>query len=498
MTRHILALDQGTTSSRAILFRDDGGIVAIGQHEFPPIFPRPGWVEHDPEAIWRAQLRAARDVIDRSGITASQLDAIGITNQRETVVVWDRRTLAPVANAIVWQDRRTAAICEELRSRGLEDFIYERTGLVIDAYFSGTKLAWLLDTVPDARARAERGELAAGTIDSWLIARLTNGAAHVTDPTNASRTMLYNINRRGWDEDLLDILRVPAAVLPAVCPSSGDFGVTAAEYLGVAIPIAGVAGDQQAAMVGQACFEPGATKNTYGTGSFLLLVTGDRPSGDTAGMLTTLLAAGGGPGPGFALEGSIFVAGAAVQWLRDGLGLIRSSAEAETVASSVPSSDGVYVVPAFTGLGAPHWDMYARGAIFGLTRGSSSAHIVRATLESIAFQAVDVIRSMEQASGVPIDELRVDGGAAANDLLMQLQADYLGRPVVRPQVIETTAAGAAYLAGLAAGVWRDLSEIAGHWRSDRRFEPSISDAERGAALAGWHRAVERTRGWLDE
>lgn len=498
MARHILALDQGTTSSRAILFRDDGSIASIGQHEFPQIFPQPGWVEHDPEAIWQSQLRAARDAIEQSHIRPSQIDAIGITNQRETVVLWDRRTLEPVANAIVWQDRRTAQTCEDLRDRGLADVIYERTGLVIDAYFSGTKLAWLLDTVPDARARAARGELAAGTIDAWLIARLTNGTVHATDPTNASRTMLFNINRREWDAELLRVLRVPAEVLPAVRPSAGDFGVTATEHLGAAIPIAGVAGDQQAAMVGQACFEPGAVKNTYGTGSFLLLVTGVRPSGDTAGMLTTLLAAGGGTGPGYALEGSIFVAGAAVQWLRDGLGLIQSSAETEVLAASVASSEGVYVVPAFAGLGAPHWDMYARGAIFGLTRGSSRAHIVRATLESIAFQAVDVIRSMEQASGERIEELRVDGGATANNLLMQMQADYLGRPVIRPKVIETTAAGAAYLAGLSSGIWRDLSEIAAHWRTDRRFEPTIDEAERRNAMAGWRRAVERTRGWLDE
>jgi glycerol kinase len=498
MTRYVLALDQGTTSSRAILFRDDGGIVAVGQHEFPQIYPQPGWVEHDPEALWRSQLRAARDAIEGGGISPSQIAAIGIANQRETVVLWDRRTLEPVANALVWQDRRTAPHCEDLRSRGLEGMIAERTGLVIDAYFSGTKLAWLLDNVPGARLRAERGELAAGTIDAWLIARLTNGGVHATDPTNASRTMLFDIDRCAWDEDLLRLLRVPAAVLPDVRPSCGDFGVTAAEHLGAPIAITGVAGDQQAALVGQGCFAPGAAKNTYGTGSFLLLVTDGRPAGNTDGLLTTLTAAGIVPGPAYALEGSIFITGAAVQWLRDGLGLIASAAESEAVAASVATSDGVYVVPAFVGLGAPHWDMYARGAILGLTRGSSKGHIVRATLESIAFQSVDVIESMERASGVRIEALQVDGGATANDLLMQMQADYLGRPVDRPAITETTAAGAAYLAGLSAGIWRSLADVAALRRIERRFEPAISEAERQAALAGWRRAVDRTKGWLDE
>jgi glycerol kinase len=430
-------------------------------------------------------------------VPAAAVAAVGIANQRETVVLWERESLRPVANAIVWQDRRTAPACEALREQGLERRIAERTGLVIDAYFSGTKLAWLLDTIPGARARAERGELAAGTVDSWLIARLTNGALHATDRTNASRTMLFDIDRCAWDDDLLAMLNVPRSVLPEVRASSGEFGVAAAEHLGAALPIAGVAGDQQAALAGQTCFTPGTAKNTYGTGSFLLLVTDGRPAGDTAGLLTTLTAVGSGRQPGYALEGSIFITGAAVQWLRDGLGLIESAAESEAVAASVPSSEGVYVVPAFVGLGAPHWDMYARGTILGLTRGTQRAHIVRATLESIAFQTVDVIEAMERVSGVRLEELRVDGGAVANDLLMQIQADLLGRPVVRPAVIETTAAGAAYLAGLSAGVWHGLADLTAHWRVERRFEPAMAAAERQAALAGWRRAVERSRGWLD-
>jgi len=496
MTRYVLALDQGTTSSRAIVFRDDGTVAAVAQEEFPQIFPRPGWVEHDPEAIWRSQVGAARAALAVLGAASGEVVALGIANQRETAVVWERETLRPIANAIVWQDRRTAPACEELRARGLEPLIAKRTGLVIDAYFSATKIAWLLDNVPGARARAERGELAAGTVDSWLIARLTNGAVHATDHTNASRTMLFDIDRLEWDEDLAVALGVPRAMLPEVHASAHVYGV-AAEHLGVALPIAGVAGDQQAAMVGQACFAPGMAKNTYGTGCFLLLVTEGRPAGDTGGLVTTLTASRAGERPGYALEGSVFVAGAAIQWLRDGLGLIGSAAESEALAASVQSSDGVYVVPAFVGLGAPHWDMYARGAILGLTRGTGRAQIVRATLESIAFQSVDVVRTMERVAGVPLSELRVDGGATANDLLMQMQADLLGRPVVRPAVIETTALGAAYLAGLSVGLWSGLSEVARHWREDRRFEPAIGPAERDAALAGWERAVERARGWLD-
>jgi glycerol kinase len=497
MARYILALDQGTTSSRAIVFRDDGGIAAIGRRRLPQVFPQPGWVEQDPEDIWRTQLAAARDALTAGGMDPSEVAAVGIANQRETVVLWERETLRPIANAIVWQDRRTAAECEDLGRRGAERLIVQRTGLVIDAYFSATKIAWLLDHVPGARARAERGELSAGTVDSWLLARLTNGAVHATDPTNASRTMLFDIDRCAWDRELLSLLRVPEAVLPDVRPSASIFGATATEHLGVRLPIAGVAGDQQAALFGQGCDAPGMAKNTYGTGSFLLLVTDGRPAGDTAGLLTTLTATLPERQPGYALEGSIFITGAAVQWLRDGLGVIGSAEESELVAASVPTSDGVFVVPAFVGLGAPYWDMYARGTILGLTRGTTRAHIVRATLESIAFQTVDVVRTMEMVAGVELHELRVDGGAAENDLLMQIQADLLGRPVVRPSVIETTAAGAAYLAGLTTGVWAGSSEPAWNRSADRRFEPRMPRAERDHALAGWHRAVERARGWLD-
>jgi len=495
--RFLLALDQGTTSSRALVFRDDGTVAGSDQHEFTQFFPHPGWVEHDPEEIWTSQLAAARGALEAAGVTAADLAAVGIANQRETTLLWERETLRPVANAIVWQDRRTAPACEALRAAGHAALIGARTGLVIDAYFSGTKLAWLLDHVPGARRRAERGELAFGTVDSWLIARLTNGAVHATDQTNASRTMLYDIDRRTWDDDLLAALDVPRAVLPDVRPSASEFGTIVAEHLGAALPIAGVAGDQQAALFGQACFAPGMAKNTYGTGCFLLLVTDGRPAGETNGLITTLTASASGDHPGYALEGSVFVAGAAVQWLRDGLGLIESAAESETVAAQVRSSEGVYVVPAFVGLGAPYWDMYARGTIVGLTRGTGRAQIVRATLDAIAYQTRAVVEAMEAASGVPLAELRVDGGASANDLLMQIQADVLGRPVVRPAVTETTALGAASLAGLTSGFWRDLPELAGRWRMERRFEPVISPAERDAGYVGWGRAVERARGWLD-
>ena len=497
MTRYILALDQGTTSSRAMVFGEDGRIVAIDQREFPQYFPEPGWVEHDPEEIWRSQIAAAQGAIAAAGVDARDIAAVGITNQRETALLWERATLQPIGRAIVWQDRRTAAACEALRQDGLAPLIAARTGLVIDAYFSGPKVAWLLDHIPGARDRAERGDLAFGTVDSWLIARLTNGAVHATDATNASRTMLYDIERCAWDDELSAALRVPAAVLPEVYPSAHRFGVTAAEHLGAALPIMGVAGDQQAALFGQACFEPGMAKNTYGTGCFLLLVTDGRPAGDTAGLLTTLTAQTTSGRPGYALEGSIFIAGAAIQWLRDGLGLLRTAAESETVAASVPSSEGVYVVPAFVGLGAPYWDMYARGTIVGLTRGTGRGHIVRATLDAIAYQTRDVVEAMERASGVPLTELRVDGGATANDLLLQIQADVLGRPVVRPAITETTALGAACLAGLAAGVWQGLPELAARWRPDRRFEPRWSAAERDTAYDGWRRAVGRSRGWLD-
>jgi len=497
MTRFILALDQGTTSSRAIVFRDDGTIVGVGQREFGQLFPQPGWVEHDPEEIWRSQIVAAKDAIAGAGVAPGDISTLGIANQRETVVLWERETLRPLANAIVWQDRRTAEACERLRADGLEGLIRARTGLVIDAYFSAPKVAWLLDNLAGARERAERGELAAGTIDTWLIARLTNGTVHATDRTNASRWMVFDIDRGAWDADLLAALRIPGAVLPEVRPSAGEFGRCAPEHLGAALPIAGVAGDQQASLFGQVCVRPGMAKNTYGTGCFLLLVTDGRPKEDTAGLITTLTAAPPGGDAAYALEGSIFVAGAAVQWLRDGLGLIRTAAESEPVARSVTSSEGVYVVPAFVGLGAPHWDMYARGTVVGLTRGTGRAQLVRATLESIAYQTRDVVEAMEGVSGVALAELRVDGGAATNDLLMQMQADILGQTVVRPAVTETTALGAAALAGLAAGVWASLPELEARWRVDRRFEPAMLAAEREAAYVGWRRAVDRARGWLD-
>lgn len=497
MTRYLLALDQGTTSSRAAVVDERGWVVALEQCEFPQVFPRPGWVEHDPEQIWASQIEAARGAIAAAGIEAGAIAALGIANQRETAMLWERETLRPLANAIVWQDRRTAAACDELRERGLATLVAERTGLVIDAYFSGTKVAWLLDHLPGARERARRGEIAFGTVDSWLMARLTNGRVHATDRTNAARTMLYNIDRCEWDTDLLRELDIPAAVLPRVMPSAHRFGVAAAEHLGAALPISGVAGDQQAAAFGQACFAPGAAKNTYGTGCFLLLVTAERPRGETAGLLTTLTASTSAGHPGYALEGSIFVAGAAVQWLRDQLGLIATAAESEAIAASVESTDGVYVVPAFTGLGAPYWDMYARGTIVGLTRGSGRGQVVRATLESIAYQTRDVVEAMQTASGVRLDELKVDGGATANNLLMQMQADVLGRPVLRPRVTETTALGAAYLAGLAEGVWPDANQVTERWQLDQRFEPVWTETERGPAYAGWRRAVERARGWAD-
>ena len=493
MPRYVLALDQGTTSSRAIVFDEGGAALAEGRRGFRQHFPQPGWVEHDPEEIWRSQLGAARDALATSGIAPAEISAIGITNQRETTVLWERETLRPIANAIVWQDRRTALACEALKADALAPIVGRRTGLVIDAYFSGTKVAWLLDNVPGARRRAEQGELAFGTVDAWLIARLTNGAVHATDRTNASRTMLYDIDRCAWDDELLGALRVPASVLPEVRPSAGTFGVAAAEHLGAALPVTGVAGDQQAALFGQACFAPGMAKNTYGTGCFLLLVCEGRPMGSTGGMLTTLVASPEDGHPGYALEGSIFIAGAAVQWLRDGLGLIATAEESEPVAASVMSSEGVYVVPAFVGLGAPYWDMHARGLITGLTRGTGRGHIVRATLESIAYQTRDVVEVMEAAGGVPLAELRVDGGASANDLLMQMQADTLNRTVIRPTIRETTALGAAYLAGLSAGVWQNLSELTARWREERRFEPRIPAAAREAAYAGWRRAIERAR-----
>ena len=488
MAEFVLALDQGTSSSRAILFDRSGRPVASAQQPFEQIYPQPGWVEHDPEAIWRTQLETAREAMRSAGAGADDVAAIGITNQRETTVVWDVDG-RPIANAIVWQDRRTAGTCEELRRRGLEPLFRERTGLLIDPYFSGTKVKWLLDNVPEARKRAEAGQLRFGTVDAWLIYRLTG--AHATDCTNASRTLMYDIFRRRWDEELLSALDVPRSMLPEVRPSSGLFGETT--LLGGSIPVAGVAGDQQAALFGQACFSPGMAKNTFGTGAFLLMNVGYRRVASE--RLVTTIAWGIDDDITYALEGSIFIAGAAVQWLRDEMGLIETSEESESLAASVPDSNGVYLVPAFVGLGAPHWDPHARGALLGLTRGANRAHVVRAALESLAYQSRDVIDAVEADSGVQLDELRVDGGAAANDLLLQMQADILGRDVVRPAVTETTALGAAYLAGLATGFWKGRQEVTANWREDRRFSPRMAADRREELYAGWQRAVERAKGW---
>jgi glycerol kinase len=491
---YVLALDQGTTSSRAIVFDAEGSAVAFAQGEFRQIYPQPGQVEHAAEEIWGSQVAVAAEAIARAGITARDLAAVGITNQRETTVIWERATGRPVCNAIVWQDRRTADLCDRLRSDGLEPLFRERTGLLLDPYFSGTKIAWMLANVPGAHAAAEAGELAFGTVDSWLIWKLTGGALHATDATNASRTLLWNIHTGAWDPELLDALGVPAAMLPEVRSSSEVYAETLPGILGAPVPLAGVAGDQQSALFGQACVKPGMAKNTYGTGCFLLLNTGARPVASASRLLTTP-ACRIGPAQDYALEGSVFVGGAVVQWLRDGLGLIRSSAEVEALAASVPDSGGVVLVPAFTGLGAPHWDPHARGTLLGITRGTTAAHIARAALESIAFQVADVLTAMEADSGVPLAELRVDGGAAVNDLLMQLQADLIGVPVTRPANPETTALGAAYLAGLAVGVWKDLDDVARRWQVERVFEPRLDRGRAEEMRARWARAVERARGW---
>jgi len=498
MSRFVLALDQGTTSSRAIVFDVRGGIAAVDQHEFAQHFPKPGWVEHDPLEIWETQLRAARGALGKAGARASDLAAIGITNQRETALVWDRKTGEPIHRAIVWQSRQTADLCAELRSRGLEDEVRRRTGLVIDAYFSATKIRFILDAVPGAQARAERGELAFGTVDSWLLHRLTRGRVHATEPSNASRTMLYDIHERDWSDPLLAELRVPRAMLPEVRDSSGVIGESDAEWLGTSVPIAGMAGDQQAALFGQGCFAPGSAKNTYGTGCFLLMNTGAEPASSKSGLVTTIAWRVGGAVE-YALEGSIFVAGAAVQWLRDGLGLVRQAADTEEAARSVADTGGVYVVPAFVGLGAPHWDERARGTIVGLTRGTSRAHLIRATLESIAYQSRDVVECFSRDAGLALDTLRVDGGACRNDFLMQFQADLLGVPVRRPAVLEVTALGAAALAGLAVGFWRDRGELAAATATGATcFEPRMSAERREELHAGWRRAVERSRGWVEE
>ena len=489
---HVLALDQGTTSSRAIVFDPSGAQVATAQKEFRQIFPQPGWVEHDPQEIWESQLAVAREALERAGLAARDLAALGITNQRETVVVWDRETGLPLTNAIVWQDRRTAGLCDRLKSEGREPLFRERTGLVLDPYFSGTKLAWILENVPGARESA--GRLAFGTVDSWLIWNLTGGALHATDVTNASRTLLWDLHTGEWSDEILRILDIPREILPAVRSSSEVYAETLPGLLGAPVAIAGVAGDQQAALFGQACLRPGMVKNTYGTGCFLLMNTGDRPVASRHELLTTP-AWRIGARTTYALEGSVFVAGAVVQWLRDGLGLIRSAADVEALAASVPDSGGVVLVPAFTGLGAPHWDPYARGALVGITRGTTAGHLARAALEGIAFQVADVLAAMEADSGVPVAELRVDGGAAVNDLLMQLQADLARVPVVRPRVQETTALGAAYLAGLATGVWKDTNDIAAHWQVERTFEPALDRGRAADLRARWSRAVERAKGW---
>ncbi len=490
----ILALDQGTTSSRAILFDQQGAIRGSAQKEFRQIYPQAGWVEHDPEEIWSSQIEVARRALEQARLKAGDIAAVGITNQRETTVLWDRRTGQPVHNAIVWQDRRTAGFCDELKRTGKAELIASKTGLVIDAYFSASKLLWLLDNVPGARERARRGELAFGTVDSWLLWKLTGGKLHVTDPSNASRTMLFNVRTGKWDEELLQLLNVPREVLPEVRSSSEVFGETAAGVFDGPIRISGIAGDQQAALFGQNCFQRGMAKNTYGTGCFMLMNIGEEPTPSKHQLLTTV-AWGTNGGTEYALEGSVFIGGAVVQWLRDGLRLIKSSAEVESLAASVPDCGGVYLVPAFAGLGAPHWDQYARGTITGLTRGTTSGHIARAALEGIAFQVADVLEVMREDSGIKLAELRVDGGASANNLLMQFQADILGVSVVRPKVVETTALGAAYLAGLAVGFWKDRATVEKGWQLDRRFEPSMSADEAAQRRQRWADALKRSREW---
>lgn len=490
--QYVMALDQGTTSTRAILFERSGRMVAVAQEEFRQHYPKPGWVEHDANEIWATAQNVIRSVLERAQVTASEVHAIGITNQRETAVMWNRRTGEPIYHAIVWQSRQTAEICQALKDAGHEPAFRKKTGLVVDAYFSGTKVRWMLENVPGAREKAEAGDLAFGTIDSWLVFKLTGGKVHITDYTNASRTLMYNIYDLKWDDELLRYLEVPSAVLPEVRSSSEVYGESAPEFTGgVSIPIAGIAGDQQAALFGQACFDVGTAKNTYGTGCFLLMNTGEKGIPSKSGLVTTI--AWGIDGKvTYALEGSIFIAGAAVQWLRDELRIIEKSSDSEALAAQAEDTGGVYMVPAFVGLGAPYWDMEARGAVFGLTRGSSKAHLTRAVLDSLAYQTRDVVRAMEEDSGIHLSRLRVDGGAVANNLLMQFQSDILGVPVDRPAVIETTALGAAYLAGLATGFWRGRSQIAENWLLEREFEPKMDATRREELYAGWKRAVRAT------
>ena len=498
MKKYVMALDQGTTSCRAILFDKESKIVGVTQKEFTQIYPKAGWVEHDAEEIWSTQYGVIAELIAKTGIKADEIASIGITNQRETTVVWDKSTGKPIYNAIVWQCRRTTAICDDLKAKGYEDMVREKTGLVVDAYFSGTKVKWILDNVEGARAKAEKGELLFGTTDTWLIWKLTGGKVHVTDYSNASRTMMFNIRELHWDEELLKMLDVPQGMLPEVHNSSEVYGNTdPGVFLGFEIPIAGVAGDQQAALFGQACYEPGDAKNTYGTGCFMLMNTGSKIHTSKHGLLTTI--AWGIDGKvEYALEGSIFIAGAAIQWLRDGLKMIDVAPDSEYFAKKVKDTDGVYFVPAFVGLGAPYWDMRARGGIFGLTRGTTKSHIIRAALDSLAYQTKDVLGSMEADSGITLKSLRVDGGAVANNLLMQFQADILGTRVDRPEIIETTALGAAYLAGLAVGFWESKEELATRWLLDHRFEPEMEEEKRAKLYKGWLKAVERTKDWEED
>ncbi|WP_407539854.1 glycerol kinase GlpK [Deinococcus radiomollis] len=493
--QYILALDQGTTSSRAIVFDHAGAIKSVAQKEFRQIFPKPGWVEHDANEIWSTQSGVMQEALSGAGIRASDVAAIGITNQRETTLIWDKKTGQPIHNAIVWQDRRTAGYCDELRAQGKAELFQQKTGLVLDAYFSGTKVKWLLDNVEGARERAEKGELAFGTMDSWLVYKLTGGECHVTDVTNASRTLLCNIHTGAWDDELLGILGVPRSMLPEIRSSSEVYGETSEGLLGAQVKIAGIAGDQEAATFGQACLTPGMAKNTYGTGCFMLMNTGQEAVPSKNRLLTTIAWKLGEQPIEYALEGSVFVAGAVVQWLRDGLGIIRSSSEVEALANTVQSSDGVYLVPAFVGLGAPYWDSYARGTMVGLTRGTTSAHIARAALEAVAFQSAELLEAMHQDSGKQLSELRVDGGASNNNTMMQFQADILGVPVVRPKITETTALGAAYLAGLAVGYWQGTDEITSQWQVDRRFEPNMEADERASRMHMWKRAVQRSMDW---
>ena len=496
--QYILALDQGTTSSRSILFDHGGNIIASAQKEFTQYYPTPGHVEHDANQIWATQIGTVAEVMAKTGIKPEQIAAIGITNQRETTVVWDKDTGQPVYNAIVWQDRRTAPICDELKAKGLEKVFRDKTGLVVDAYFSGTKIKWILDNVPGIREKAEKGEVLFGTIDTWLIWKLSGGKAHVTDYSNASRTLIFNIHTLEWDDELLGYLGIPKGILPTVRPSSEVYSKTAGyHFYGQEVPIAGCAGDQQAALFGQTCFEPGTAKNTYGTGCFMLMNTGTKAVPSARGLLTTI-AWGLNGKVEYALEGSIFIAGAAVQWLRDGLKVVHAAADSEYFATKVKDTGGVYVVPAFAGLGAPYWDMYARGAIVGLTRGTEREHIIRATLESIAYQTRDVLQSMIADSGINLQALRVDGGAVANNFLMQFQSDILGVPVDRPKVIETTALGAAYLAGLAVGYWKDTDEVKKNWQVDARFSPEMDKAIREKLYGGWEKAVKRAMDWAKD